>query len=50
MLKNWPPPHAAALDRSTGLCCPVGLRDVLSQSFKNADELLLEELRGALCI
>ena len=36
----------AALDRSAGLCSPVGLRDLLAQSFNNADQLLLEELKG----
>ena len=36
----------AGLDRSTGLCCPVGVRDTLAQSFQDADELLLKELKG----
>ena len=36
----------AALDRNAGLCSPVGLRDLLAQSFNHADQLLLEELKG----
>ncbi len=38
----------AGLDRKTGLCCPVGLRDLLADSFEKADKLLLDELRGTL--
>mmetsp|Transcript_15246 Transcript_15246/g.46030 ORF Transcript_15246/g.46030 Transcript_15246/m.46030 type:complete len:410 (+) Transcript_15246:141-1370(+) len=33
------------LDEVTGLCCPVGLRELLADSFEKADKLLLDELR-----
>ena len=39
---------AAGLDAQTGLCCPVGLRDVLTRSFQLADHRLLDHLAGAL--
>lgn len=38
----------AGLDEVTGLCCPVGLRELLADSFEKADKLLLDELRGKL--
>jgi serine/threonine protein phosphatase PrpC len=40
------PCEVEGLDKATGLCTPMGLREVLSQSFQHADDLLLEELKG----
>lgn len=35
-----------ALDEKTGLCCPLGVRDILSASFEQADKELLDIVRG----